>query len=154
MQFHKILPEAESSSRCTNVVVWIPKVWGEEKCAKVPFSHWKEMQRRDFKTGRSVQTPNPNVELSYLSHSHRTFALSLHLSFLAVLLHFLLQLLLLLGWAVLLLARLPASLPVQKERLELLFYSWLLKKCINTKRKKRSAQPCKGCGITICSSSS
>lgn len=94
-------------------------------------------RRKDvtFKTGRSVQAPNPNVELSYLSHSYRTFALSLHLSFLAVLLHFLLQLLLLLGWAVLLLARLPASLPVQKERLELSFYSLLLQKRITIKGK-------------------
>lgn len=49
MRFHQILPEAKSSSRCTNVVVWIPKVWGEEKCAKVPFSHWGERGKCYFK---------------------------------------------------------------------------------------------------------
>lgn len=42
----------------------------------------------------------------------RTVAVSLHLSFLAVFLHFLLQLFLLLGGPALLLAGLPASLPV------------------------------------------
>lgn len=42
----------------------------------------------------------------------RIAAVSLHLSFLAVFLHFLLQLFLLLGGPALLLAGLPASLPV------------------------------------------
>lgn len=54
MRFHKILPEAESSSRCTNVVVWIHKVWGEEKCAKVPFSHWGETGECYFKKDPSA----------------------------------------------------------------------------------------------------
>lgn len=44
-----------------------------------------------------MQKPHHNVSLSYLSHSQRTFAVSLHLSFLAILLRLLLQLLLLLG---------------------------------------------------------
>lgn len=51
----------------------------------------------------------------YLSHSCRMFAVSLHLCFLAVLLHLLLQFLLLLRRPVLLLTRLPASLPVKKD---------------------------------------
>lgn len=63
MRFHKILPEGESSSRCTNVVVWIHKVWGGEKCAKVPFSHWGETGKCYFKKRPcgSIQTLNQNA---------------------------------------------------------------------------------------------
>lgn len=50
--------------------------------------------------------------VSYLSHSQRMVAVSLHLSFLAVLLHFLLQFFLLLRRPVLLFTSLPASLSV------------------------------------------
>lgn len=132
MRFHKILPEAKSSSRCTNVVVWIHKVWGEEKCAKVPFSHWGETGECYFNKDPSAQFRAWIRRLNFHTFHipKRTFAVSLHLSFLAILLHFLLQLLLLFGRAVLLFARLPATLPVQKEMIVTFFltrYSWKIK---------------------------
>lgn len=121
MLFSKILPEAKSvfipMYNCCCCFFNFPKNRGEEKCAKVPCSHWKEkIERKCYLTENDFINLYLHTEwkrsVVYLSHSQRMFAVSLHLRFLAILLHFLLQFFLLLRRPVLLLTRLPASLPV------------------------------------------
>lgn len=76
MRFHKILPEAESSSRCTNGVR-IAKVWGEEKCAKVPFSHWGQTGKGYFKKDPSALLRpwirRPNFHTFHIPKGHLPF---------------------------------------------------------------------------------
>lgn len=121
--FSKILPETKSklsSSQCTLFPPpSLPKDRGEEKCAKVPRSHWKG-KIKNVLLIFSVQLLYVNLFMcmakmfcsTFRIAVSRTVAVSLHLSFLAVFLHFLLQLFLLLGRPALLLTGLPASLPV------------------------------------------
>lgn len=120
MLFCKILPEAKSVF--IPIYNFSPKNRGEEKCAKVPCSHWKEnIERKCYLKENDFVNLYLYIDwkclVVYLSHSQRMFAVSLHLSFLAILLHFLLELFLLLRRSVLLLTCLPASLPVSNKRL-------------------------------------
>lgn len=95
-----------------------PKDRGEEKCAKVPCSHF--LEREDCEKTPLLEREwlfeslfrHKGVFVSTFHIPKGWFAVSLHLSFLAVLLHFLLQLFLLLRGAALLFTSLPASLPV------------------------------------------
>lgn len=127
LDFSKILPETKSkrsSSQCTlvffppmsevkrNVQKVLVPLQGRKRKRKSDINYWKCYFRRTSHCCASVRVCFPN-----LSHSQRMVPVSLHLSFLAVLLHFLLQFLLLLRRAVLLLAGLPAPLPLWDKTL-------------------------------------
>lgn len=98
-----------------------PKDRGEEKCAKVPCSHckkrWKEnvIEKKEMFCSSFIQQCD-GFRFSTFHIPKGWLLFLLHLSFLAILLHFLLQFFLFLWRAVLLFPGLPASLPVKNKR--------------------------------------
>lgn len=123
--FCKILPEAKSVFvplyNCFLFLSFFcfPKNRWREMCKSSMFS----LQREEWKKNVIARGMTlliliymQNGNAVYLSHSQRMFVVSLDLGFLAILLHFLLQFLLLLRRPILLLTRLPASLPVSNKR--------------------------------------